>query len=966
MAGIYTGMLSQSSLLNVPVLRDVDVLVIGSTCAAVAAALEARRAGRSVLVTGDLSYLGSDLAGTLRLWPGESRLEDPLLQAAFGGSAPLPARPLAIKRAMEGALMEAAIPFLFCCRPVALLRGGHGEIAGAVLAARTALMAVTCRAIVDASENGIVARLAGVPLHPREGEQGWVEWNVLGDEPPADWPGETLEIFPSFFQKRKKEGDTTYRAFRLAIGRSALGGDRLAAAHIARSLLLDDNVLVTADLLSFPPSESIAAAGGLRTDGENPGAAQVQPGLWLLNGLLPFPLQTLEALRLPERAVAFGRAVGAAAAASAKQGQPEANGFEVQCAGGAAGAFRFASVFLRGGRRSLALGGWAFPALGRYDVVVAGGGTGGAPAGIAAARAGASALVLEAQPGLGGIGTQGIISMYYFGHRVGFTAELDEAVNRYDRFSREHEGRTWTPEIKSRVYHRMLREAGGRAWTGGFAFGVKAEGTRVAGLLVSTPFGCGLVEAGCVVDASGSADIASAAGAPCRVVDARHAAVQGAGLSSRIHPQVRYQNSDHQFIDDSDPEGVTAAFVQARAKYPDDFDTIGMIDSRERRQIIGDIEVSPLDLLARRTFPDTLFCACSNFDTHGFTVHPVFMMVPPDHDPIFAHVPFRCMLPRGVDGVIVTGLGMSAHRDALPLLRMQADVQNQGYAAGLAAAESVRAGVPLRAIDLPSLQRKLAGLGILDAKVLEHRDSFPMSREAVCEAAGGDLGKLINIAILMAHPDECREPLLAVLADDPDPQRRRDAARILGMMGESAAAPVLEEIVCTTAWDEGWNYRGMGQFGRSMSWLDSAVIALGKTQCASAAGVLEAKIDVLDGDAAFSHCRAVALAAAMIADPRLAAALARLLEKPGMSGHAITSLQALHDSATGDPIETAPRNLALRELYLAMGLFLAGDVRGRGREILETYARDLRGVFARHASALLADGDHAALRLQIA
>ena len=49
----------------------------------------------------------------------------------------------------------------------------------------------------------------------------------------------------------------------------------------------------------------------------------------------------------------------------------------------------------------------AIPVLGTYDVVVIGGGTGGAPAGIAAARQGAKTLVVEYQYGLGGVGTLG-------------------------------------------------------------------------------------------------------------------------------------------------------------------------------------------------------------------------------------------------------------------------------------------------------------------------------------------------------------------------------------------------------------------------------------------------------------------------------------------------------------------------------------------------------------------------------
>ena len=41
---------------------------------------------------------------------------------------------------------------------------------------------------------------------------------------------------------------------------------------------------------------------------------------------------------------------------------------------------------------------------------------------------GASALVIEFQDHLGGVGTLGLISSYYHGYRKGFTSEIDEHV----------------------------------------------------------------------------------------------------------------------------------------------------------------------------------------------------------------------------------------------------------------------------------------------------------------------------------------------------------------------------------------------------------------------------------------------------------------------------------------------------------------------------------------------------------
>ena len=71
----------------------------------------------------------------------------------------------------------------------------------------------------------------------------------------------------------------------------------------------------------------------------------------------------------------------------------------------------------------------SLPVLGRYDVVIVGGGTSGAPAGIASAKSGAKTLVIEYLHELGGVGTVGLIGSYWYGLRRGYTAYVDEQVN---------------------------------------------------------------------------------------------------------------------------------------------------------------------------------------------------------------------------------------------------------------------------------------------------------------------------------------------------------------------------------------------------------------------------------------------------------------------------------------------------------------------------------------------------------
>mgnify|MGYP006309655445 FL=1 len=85
--------------------------------------------------------------------------------------------------------------------------------------------------------------------------------------------------------------------------------------------------------------------------------------------------------------------------------------------------------------------------------------------------------------------------------------------------------------------------------------------------------------------------------------------------------------------------------------------------------------------------------------------------------------------------------------------------------------------------------------------------------------------------------------------------------------------------------------------------------------------------------------------------------MAELLKMPGISGHAITRYeQARFISKTGNTIETGVRNWCLKEIFLARALYRCGDHCGLGKQILQEYANDLRGHYARHAMGVLQKG----------
>ncbi|MDX9755671.1 MAG: FAD-dependent oxidoreductase, partial [bacterium] len=601
----------------------------------------------------------------------------------------------------------------------------------------------------------------------------------------------------------------------------------------------------------------------------------------------------------------------------------------------------------------------------------------GAPAGIGAARQGAKTLVVEYLNGLGGEGTLGYIGSYYIGYKKGFTTEIDEGVAQM-KDNRENR-RGWNVDNKMEWYRRELREAGADIWFGCMGSGAFVENGKVKGAVVITPQGRGVVLAKVVIDSTGNADVAAAAGAETVFLGPDNDALQGTGLPPRILGE-NYTNTDYTFIHDDDMLDLMMAFVVAKEKFQGMYDMGQIIDSRERRRIVGDYTISPLDIINEKRFEDTISLGYSNFDSHGYTTHEYFALRFPDKVNKTADTPYRALLPKGLDGIIVTGLGISAHRDAIPILRMQACIQNQGYAMGTAASMAVENGGHTRQIDVRQLQKHLVEKGSLPDRVLTDQDTPPYQREDLVQAVQTVIEDFEGLGVILAQPQDAL-PLLqeayAVVAkkelansvgekndfsfdglESADVEKAKVLyAHILGMMGDPSGSETLTEYVAANGWDSGWSFTGMGQFGGSLSPLDSHILSLGKTRDTRALPVIHEKLKTLDAQSEFSHHRAVALALETMRNPSSAKPLAELLQKPGMSGHAWSSLdQAVEQTPKGFGDDTTVRDYTLRELLLARALYRCGDYQGVGEKILNAYANDLRAHYSQHAKAVLGEG----------
>jgi hypothetical protein len=352
--------------------------------------------------------------------------------------------------------------------------------------------------------------------------------------------------------------------------------------------------------------------------------------------------------------------------------------------------------------------------------------------------------------------------------------------------------------------------------------------------------------------------------------------------------------------------------------------------------------------------------AYSNFDTHGFTVDPYLELAHPDRKGFRVNIPYRCLIPKGLEGILVTGLGVSAHRDAIPLIRMQADIQNQGYAAGVAAAWLAQSDLPVRKLDVRKLQQHLIEMGNLPESVLEEKDSFPLPESVVAEAVAQLKNDYQGAAIVLSHPEIALPRLREAYRQAETEEERVIYAHVLAVLGDNSGLETLmAEVRKFTEWDRGWDYRGMGQFGRALSRLDELIVALGRTRDPRAVPVILEKLRLLKPEMEFSHFRAVALALEMIGDRSAARPLAELLTVPGMSGYVHRTVQdaiRFDQASPGGTNAVQTRRDSIRELSLARALYRCGDYGGIGEQILRAYTEDLRGHLARHAKAVLEQG----------
>jgi hypothetical protein len=202
---------------------------------------------------------------------------------------------------------------------------------------------------------------------------------------------------------------------------------------------------------------------------------------------------------------------------------------------------------------------------------------------------------------------------------------------------------------------------------------------------------------------------------------------RGVGMYRTLHPGVWRINTTRVLgRDGTDVGGLTAAELEGRDQVQalvaffreslpgfgrcELLDTASTVGVRETRRIDGEYRLELSDLQSGRHFDDTIALCAYPVDIHD----PTGAGGGVDESAGTANVyeiPYRSLVPRGVDGLLVAGRAISASHEALAAVRVMPPAFAMGEAAGTAASLAARAGVAPRAVNIGALRRALLDQG---------------------------------------------------------------------------------------------------------------------------------------------------------------------------------------------------------------------------------------------------------------
>ncbi len=330
--------------------------------------------------------------------------------------------------------------------------------------------------------------------------------------------------------------------------------------------------------------------------------------------------------------------------------------------------------------------------------------------------------------------------------------------------------KTWSmmfnEETLKYVLNCMALESGVELLYQTYITGVRKDGERIKSVYISNISGNSEIEADCFIDATGDANITAMAGCPYRLgresdnlcqpmtLCFRLAGVKNynADVKSRINTLYRQYQGEGKIknpredvlifrtlvddilhfnttrvvkLDPTNAEDVTRAEIIAREQVIEMYDFLRenfeefkdstlistgiQIGVRESRMIQGEYTLTKEDLLAFKSFDDSIAVCNYDIDIHSpdgaGTSHYYF---PSGR---YYGIPYRCLIPKNAENLLAAGRCISGTHDAQASFRIMPTCTAIGEAAGIAAALALDSKGVVRAVDVNKLRDILSEKG---------------------------------------------------------------------------------------------------------------------------------------------------------------------------------------------------------------------------------------------------------------
>lgn len=312
------------------------------------------------------------------------------------------------------------------------------------------------------------------------------------------------------------------------------------------------------------------------------------------------------------------------------------------------------------------------------------------------------------------------------------------------------------------VWLDLCRESGVTLHLHSWISDVLMSDYAVTGVVTHSKSGCQHLQATVIIDATGDGDIAARAGAPYETGRSSDGRMQPMSLHFRLanidvarmptrneinylyttdkaaglfdnprenllwfdtnYPdQIHFNTTRIINLDGTNSDDLTAAEVEGRRQMKEMVQWIraripgfeksyllasaAQVGVRETRRIIGEHIITEAELLSEIKYPDAIAFSAYPIDIHNPAGSGTIIKQLPYG--AYYSIPYRALLPRGIEQLLVAGRPISSTHEAHAATRIQAVASATGQAAGIAAAIACREHISPKEIKYPELRSEL-------------------------------------------------------------------------------------------------------------------------------------------------------------------------------------------------------------------------------------------------------------------